>query len=252
LDTTATTALTAPRLLNAEQQQEKDELMEAGNEAFDAEAYSAAFECYHKASLLDPSDPEVWNALGLAYANQDYTREAWRSYRIALLADPDNLNALWYSCEFLYNQEDFLLCKILLQRYIALEEEPEALAEAEELLQEVTHLIGEDDAEVDIPDGIIDFDEENDGTEKLPAGFEEEGAEGPPVKPVVEEDEEEEVDDIEEVFDDEEANHQFVAGVHLQLADMSGKCGQCATALPADAPFCYACNAPVFYPDDVV
>jgi tetratricopeptide (TPR) repeat protein len=251
LDTTAIIALTAPRLLNAEQQQKKTELMETGNEAFDADAFSAAFECYHKAALLDPSDPEVWNALGLAYANLDYIREAWRSYRIALLADPDNLNALWYSAEFLYNQEDFELCRILLQRYIALEEEPEALAEAEELLQEVTHLIGEDDSEIDLPDGAADFDEENDGTEKLPAGFEEEGAEGPVVKPV-EEDEEEEEDDIEEVFDDEEASNRFVAGVALQLGDLSGKCKQCGTALPADAPYCYACNAPVFYPDDVV
>lgn len=251
METTATIALTAPRLLNAEQQQEKDELMEAGNEAFDAEAYSASFECYHKVSLLDPSDPEVWNALGLAYANMDYIREAWRSYRIALLADPDNLNALWYSCEFLYNQEDFLLCKILLQRYIALEEEPDGLAEAEELLQEVTHLIGEDDTDIDIPDGAADFNEENDGTEKLPVGFDEEGAE-PAVKPAADEDDEEEEDDLEEVFDDEEANHQFVAGVQLQLGDMSAKCGQCATALPADAPYCYACKAPVFYPDDVV
>lgn len=243
-----TSALTAPRLLNSEQQKTKDQLFEAGNEAFDAEAYQAAFECYHKASLLDPSDPEVWNSLGLTYANLDYPREAWRSYRIALLADPESLNALWYGAEFLFNQEDFELCRVLLQRYLQLEEDAEARDEAEQLLQEVTHLVGEDPPALKPRASDDDSDDDpGDGDAELPAGFGSEEADEP-----VSAKDDDDFEDDEPVEVDLPDAGAFYASVELRLGDLSHKCPHCSAALPWDAPYCYACNAPCFYSEGTV
>jgi tetratricopeptide (TPR) repeat protein len=243
----ASSALTAPRLLNKEQQEKKDQLLDAGNEAFDAEAYQLALECYHKASLIDPGDAEVWSALGLAYANLEYPQEAWRSYRLALLADPENLNALWYSCEFLYNQENLDLCRLMLQRYLQLEEDNDARAEADELLQEVTHLLGEEAAlsahrAVGVEADADDVDESED---ELPAGFDREDDGSAPVN-------EDDFEDEDSEGDPDFDSGTFYASVELRLGDLSSKCHNCATALPWDAPYCYACNAPCFYSESPV
>jgi hypothetical protein len=177
----------------------------------------------------------------MTYANLDFPREAWRSYRLALLADPENLNALWYSAEFLYNLEDFVLCQMILQRYLQLEDEPEQRTEAEELLGEVNHLIGEErELGVMVADDVEDADEA-----ELPEGFDEDEAK--PVAAIADEDED---DDL--VTDEDEVNlaeERFVAGVELRLGDLQHRCRECGTALPSDAPYCYACHAPCFYDD---
>jgi tetratricopeptide (TPR) repeat protein len=234
-------AITAPRLLSSEQQATKDELIEAGNDAFDAEAYQAAFECYHKASLIDSGDPEVWNALGMTYANLDYPREAWRSYRLALQADPENLNALWYSAEFLYNLEDFYRCHMILERYLQLEDEPDQRQEAEELLSEVSHLIG-DEPPVAAVDG--DDDAEEAEGDVLPEGFEEDEA---PARAPASEDEEDDDDLLAEEDEDLAQSEYFQANIRLRLNDLENRCRECGTTLPTDAPYCYACHAPCFY-----
>ena len=120
-----------------DKQAAKDELLAKGDEAFDAEEFEKALDFYHRATVLDGQDVNAWNALGMTYYNLDFPREAWRSYKLALHVDPDNLDSLWYAAEFLFNMEDYLLAKAFLTRYIERETEPERLANAKSLLEDV-------------------------------------------------------------------------------------------------------------------
>ncbi len=117
----------------------KRELMAKGDKAFDAEDFEKALDYYHRVTVLDGQDSTAWNALGMTYYNLDFPREAWRSYKLSLQVDPENLETLWYAAEFLYNMEDFLLAKAFLNRYIEREIDPDRLGAAKSLLVDAEH-----------------------------------------------------------------------------------------------------------------
>lgn len=237
----ATGGLLSRRQLVPDQQEKKQRLLEAGHEAFDQENYTRALDCYHRASVIDGSDSAVWSALGMTYANVDLHREAWRSYKLALVCDPDNVDALWYAAEFLFNLEDFFLAKAILERYISLEEDQVRREEARELLSEVLRQIGDDDDIRDRPrftgtEDPLEIDEDEDPLE----GFEIEDEQDFGGDDFAEEGSRLAVGDA----DDEE---EFIASLRLELSGMQAKCGKCSTPLPLDAPYCYNCLAPHIY-----
>lgn len=229
--------------LSEEEIKQKKRLLAAGDGAFDTEDFARALDCYHRASLLDGSDPVVWTSLGLAYANLDLVREAWRSYKLALIADGEALDTLWYAAEFLYNVEDFIVARPLLERYISLEDDPQRREEAMEMLAEVVRLIGDDDEIRDRPvfTGSDDSFElaDNDIDDLEGFGVDDEGED-------LDADNDDDYTDDDVPYDDE----QFVAGLQLELTGMGGKCPQCQTAIPVDAPYCYSCRAPHIYKDN--
>jgi len=243
MDTGASTVggLLGRRKLGPDQLENKQRLIEAGHTAFDAENYARALDCYHRASVIDSADSQIWTALGMAYANSDLHREAWRSYKLALVCDPDNIDALWYAAEFLFNLEDFRLARVLLERYVGLEEDERRREEAREMLAEAVRQIGDDDVIRDRPryTGTVDpleIEEEDDPLE----GFE------------IEDDSRRFADDDDDDafvpgivdFDDEQ---EFIANLNLELTGMKAKCQKCSTPLPLDAPYCYNCLAPHIY-----
>lgn len=239
---TAADEITTQRRLSEKEAEQKNRLLAAGDEAFDDEDYARALDCYHRASLLDGSDPVVWTSLGLAYANLDLVREAWRSYKLALVADGEALDTLWYAAEFLYNVEDFVVARALLERYISLEEDLQRREEAKEMLAEAVRLIGNDDEIRARPvftgsDDPLDFtDSELDDLEGF--GLDDEG-------------DDLDADNDDDYSDDDvaDSDEQFVAGLQLELTGMGSKCPQCHTAIPLDAPYCYSCRAPHIYKD---
>lgn len=213
----------------------KRELMAKGDEAFDADEYEKALDFYHRATVLDGQDVQAWNALGLTYYNLDFPREAWRSYKLALHVDPDNLDALWYAAEFLYNMEDYLLAKAFLTRYLEREVDPERLSSAKTMLEETEIGIAKSQEEEQADD---DEEDEEPDDEDLPEGFEVEDDED-------EDDEDEDYLDDDELMDDEDET--FVATLTLQLEGTDARCQNCSTRIPLDAPYCYHCLAPHFY-----
>jgi len=232
--------LLSPRALNAEDAEKKQRLVEAGNEAFDGEDYLRALDCYHRASIIDSSDGAVWCTLAMAYANLDMPREAWRSYKLALLADPDDLDTLWFAAEFLFNIEDFSISRVFLERYIGLEVDTHRQAEAHELLKEAVRQIGDDDeirerprySGSDDPDFGEEEAEDFEGFE-----FDDENAE-------LSDDD----DDLEDFFETSlDEDQEFQATLSLELTGMRSKCSHCSVALPLDAPFCYSCLSPHVY-----
>jgi tetratricopeptide (TPR) repeat protein len=242
--TSTTGGLLSKRQLSSTQKEKKSRLMEAGHEAFDAEEYTRALDCYHRASVIDSADAEVWAAVGMAYANLDLPQEAWRSYKLAMLCDPDDPKAMWYAAEFLFNIEDFRLAKIVLERYISLEEDALRLEEAHEMLSEASRLIGDDDDIRDKPrftgsDDLEEFDEEDEELE----GFEVEDESS-----FFEDDEDSSLYDTD--IEDEDSDQEFIASLNLELTGMRAKCHKCSTPLPLDAPYCYNCLAPHLYGGD--
>jgi tetratricopeptide (TPR) repeat protein len=235
--------LTTQRRLSEAEVEQKNHLLAAGDEAFDGEDYARALDCYHRASLLDGSDPVVWTSLGLAYANLDLLREAWRSYKLALIADGEALDTLWYAAEFLYNVEDFIVARPLLERYISLEEDAQRREEAKEMLAEAVRLIGDDD---EIRDRPV-FTGSDDPFERADVDVDDLEGFG-----LDDEDEEPDADNDDDYADDDMAydDEQFVAGLQLELTGMGGKCPQCQTSIPLDAPYCYSCRAPHIYKDN--
>ncbi|MBN2083004.1 hypothetical protein JW859_12465 [bacterium] len=243
MDNLAKTAggLLSPRDLSAEEQEKKRRLIEAGEEAFDAEDYMRALDCFHRASILDSSDGAVWCTLAMAYANLDMPREAWRSYKLALLADPDDGETLWYAAEFLFNIEDFSISRVFLERYIAMEGDVRKQSEAQELLKEVLRQIGDDDEIRERPryTGSDDPEIFEDDDEEDLDGFELEDEFG-------ESDSDDE--DLDDLFDAPlDEDHEFQANLNLELTGMRSKCSKCSVALPLDAPYCYNCLAPHIY-----
>lgn len=237
--------LLSKRKLSEEELKTKRELIEAGNAAFDDDDFQLALNQYHKASLIDGSDAGVWCSLGLTYANMGFSREAWRSYKLALQADPEHVDSLWYAGEFLFNQDDFELALPLLLQYLSLEKDEERIAEARELVEEMRAVVGPDETSTIDPLSLSGVDEE--GNELDPdddplEGFEfDDGIEAGDMDD----------DDIE--FSDEEDYEElpadaFRAGLQLVLTGMQAKCANCNTAIPEDAPYCYSCKAPHFYP----
>lgn len=235
----------AERQLSEEEAAQKRRLLAAGDEAFDAEDYSRAVDCYHRATILDGSDSRAWALLGLAFANLELNREAWRSYKLALVCDSEDLDTIWYAAEFLFNIEDFLLGKLLLERYVSRESDAEKLAEAAEMLAELRRLAPDDDEIRDRPrfTGSDDIEDESDDEEL--AGFEIEDDLGGAA-----EDEDEEFTDWQDDEYGEDAEDRFTASLQLELTGMAGRCGKCSTALPLDAPYCYNCLAPHLYEEE--
>lgn len=230
--------------------QTKEQLLAAGNAAFDADDYERALEYYHRATVLDGSDAAAWNALAMTYYNMDFPREAWRSYKLALHADTDNLQTLWYAGEFLFNMEDYTLSKMLLSRYVELESDAERAAEARALIAEAEELLGEE-GEPASPEAAqpasAGEDEEEPAEEDLPEGFgyEDEEDEGDSDDEDEDDYDEEESGEEEDLVDDE--GEVFVAGLGLQLTGTDAKCNSCGAGIPVDAPYCYRCFAPHFY-----
>ena len=238
--------LLAKRQLSADEQEKKQRLLAAGHEAFDDEDFSRALECYHRASLIDSSDAAVWSALGMAYANLDLVREAWRSYKLALASDETHLDTIWYAAEFLYNAEDFALARVLLERYISLEEDALRREEAREMLADALREIGDDDDIRERPRyaGSDDPEEDLSEAEDL-EGFEVEGED-----PADGDWDEEDEDDYVDAYFEESADDEFVASLQLELTGMAAKCSRCGTGIPLDAPYCYNCRAPHVYGEE--
>jgi tetratricopeptide (TPR) repeat protein len=243
--------LLAPRKLSAKEMAARAELIKTGDEAFDAEDYDRALECYHRASALDGSEPEIWAYLGLTFFNLDFPREAWRSYKLALTIDPEHTDSLWYAAEFLANMEDYLLAKLMLERFLVRETDSHQLSLARELLESVNqHLpasegkapsrqrsVEDDEENVEASD---DLDDEEDDLEEV-AGEDSELAD-------VDED-----GDFDDVLDEDDYGEQddeaFIAGLNLQLSGLETTCGNCGTPIPLDAPYCYNCKAIHFFRD---
>lgn len=225
----------------------KQRLVEEGNKAFDANEFERALDCYHRASLVAGADPEVWNLLGLAYMNLDFLEEAWRSYKLALQIDPDNLDSLWYAGEFLIDIEDLALARLVLGRYLELEEDESKRREAQEMFKEANLELGEDGNEP-VPLG---FAEENDLADDEKDSDELGGVEGD-AEPASSQGDEEDEDGVDGDYQaggetELEDPEQFVAHLSLQLVVADSKCNNCETAIPKDAPYCYSCKAPHFY-----
>lgn len=232
--------------------QTKEQLMAAGNAAFDADDYERALEYYHQATVLDGADAAAWNALAMTYYNMDFPREAWRSYKLALRADAENLQTLWYAGEFLFNMEDYTLSKMLLSHYVELETDPERAAEARALIVEAEELLGEEGESGGSKPGLPATggeDEEEQDEEELPEGFgyedEHDEDEGEDDGEAEDESDDEGYGEEEDLEDDDA--EVFVAGLGLQLTGTEAKCDSCGTGIPLDAPHCYRCLAPHFY-----
>jgi tetratricopeptide (TPR) repeat protein len=236
--------LLARRKLTEEDTQAKHELIEAGNAAFDDDDFELALKQYHKASLIDSADAATWCSLGLTYSNMGFTKEAWRSYKLALQADPEHVDSLWYAGEFLYNQEDLELALPILQQYIALEKDEQRLAEAKELVEEISAVVSADETGSINPlllSGVDSEGNELDPEEDPLEGFEFDDDAGGGA------------DDDDYDFDDDTDYEElpaetFQAGLQLILTGMQAKCANCSASIPEDAPYCYSCKAPHFYP----
>lgn len=235
----------AVRRAKANEKLSKEQLLAAGDSAFDNEDFEKALDFYHRATVLDGQDPVAWTALAMTYFNMEFVKEAWRSYKLALRADPDNTATMWYASEFLFNMEDYELARALLERYLEREVDPERLIEAKDMLAECEREIamrgGEAKAKPLIRSGDDEDIEDLDEDDELPEGYE-----------LDDEDEDDDFDDDdlddeldEESFDlDEES---FVATLVLQLNGQEAQCENCATRIPLDAPYCFNCLAPHFY-----
>lgn len=238
-----TGGLLSRRKLTEAQLLKKEQLMEAGHTAFDEEDYTRALDCYHRASVIDSADADVWSSLGMAYSNMDLPQEAWRSYKLAMLCDPDNTDTLWYAAEFLFNIEDFGMSLIVLERYISLEEDQAQLEEAREMLAEAQRQVGDDDDIRDRPrfTGSDDLDDFEDDEDLEGFEIEDEGDFA---------DDDQELVAVRTDLDDDDADDEFVASLSLELTGMRAKCSKCSTPLPLDAPYCYNCLAPHLYGGD--
>lgn len=233
----------AVRRAKANEKLSKEQLMAAGDSAFDNEDFEKALDLYHRATVLDGQDPVAWTALAMTYFNMEFIKEAWRSYKLALRADPDNTATMWYASEFLFNMEDYVLAKALLERYTERESDPERLLEAKDMLAECEREIAmRGGASKPKPMGRIseDEDDDEDEDEELPEGYEVDEEED---EDEFEEDDFDEMDDEDFDADDE----TFVATLVLQLNGQEAQCENCATRIPLDAPYCYNCLAPHFY-----
>lgn len=236
----------AARRAKANEKLTKEQLMAAGDSAFDDEDFEKALDYYHRATVLDGQDPAAWTALAMTYFNMEFPQEAWRSYKLALRADPDNTSTMWYASEFLFNMEDYELARALLERYVEREVDPERLLEAKDMLSECLREITVRGGSVQskgAPKPASDDDDDDwDEDDEIPEGFE------------VDEDDEDQddEDDLDDEFDEDafdDDDDTFVATLMLQLTGQDAQCANCATRIPTDAPYCYNCLAPHFYED---
>lgn len=237
--------LLAKRQLSPEELEAKRELIDAGNAAFDDDDFELALGKYHKASLIDGSDAGTWCSLGLTYSNIGFSKEAWRSYKLALKADPEHVDALWYAGEFLFNQEDLELALPLLLQYIALEKDEQRLAEAKAIVEEIRSVVSADETSSLNPlllSGVDAEGNELDADEDPLEGFEYEDEKG-----TAPGDDDDYDFDAEVEFEDL-PEESFQAGLQLVLTGMQAKCASCGAAIPEDAPYCYSCKSPHFYP----
>jgi len=222
-----------------ESAQKYRELLARGEEAFDQEDYKRALRLLNSAIQLSADQPHPWNLLGLTYQALGHEREAWRSFKFALRADPDDRLALWYAANFLFEQEDFPLAMTFISRYLELETDPEEVQEAEQLKKDISY-------------HLQSLEELNSGADSPHDDFEDdEDEEVPSDKFTV-------LDDGEEVIPDEDYSEEeeeleaaspsyFEADLDLMLTDRNSKCLSCGAALPTDAPYCYNCKEPHLY-----
>ncbi len=241
------------RELSTEQVDEFAQLMDKGHSAFDEEDFRLALDSYHQASVLDGSGAEVWSCLGLTFTNLAFPREAWRSHKLALAAEPDNVDSLWYAAEFLFNMDDFELANFILERYLQIETDRERLEEARALREECRAHMSEHGKKVPVlastgndddsdPD---DADDDEDDDELAGFGYDE-GDEDEPRGGADDDFEDEDfAADIDDVEDEGEL--AFVADMSVNLTGMSGKCSNCRMNIPEDAPYCFNCRAVHFY-----
>jgi tetratricopeptide (TPR) repeat protein len=238
----------AVRRAKASEKLTKEQLLAAGDSAFDDEDFEKALDFYHRATVLDGQDPVAWTAMAMTYFNMEFPQEAWRSYKLALRADPDNTSTMWYASEFLFNMEDYELARALLERYVEREVDPERLLEAKDMLAECQREIAVrgGGAKTKSAAKLVSDEEDDDWDEddEIPEGFD------------VDKDEDEDLEDEDELDDeyDEDAfdddDETFVATLVLQLSGHDAQCSNCATRIPADAPYCYNCLAPHFYEEN--
>jgi tetratricopeptide (TPR) repeat protein len=213
-------------------------LFERGEQALDAEDFRKALDQLNKASLLNPDNVEVWNLLGLTYQALGHDREAWRSFKFALRADPDDTHALWYAAQFLHEREDYPLALSFISRYIELETDANELKEAESLREDIKYHLQDIDVYRDAATSIDGYDEDE-ADEEVPAD-----------KFTILDENDEELDG-EDDFDDEPVElteeSDFLADLQLQLTDRNSKCTFCGAAIPTDAPHCFNCKEPHLY-----
>lgn len=221
----------------------KQALMDAGDSAYDEGDFSLALDRYHRACLLDRSDPRVWCALGMTYYSLDFNREAWRSYLLALMCAPADPDTLWYCAEFMAGVGGTALARIFLKRYLEAEEDAGRIAEARELLASLP---------ADAAEAALNEHDQAAAAELLagaavdPLSGAVEGGAAEAASADAPEEEAEEGGGEAEVYG-EAPEGAFIANLALQLEGIGAHCRHCATGIPYDAPYCYACLMPHFY-----
>jgi tetratricopeptide (TPR) repeat protein len=222
----------------------KRQLIEVGDSAFDEGDYMRALDNYHRASLVDHGDAAVWTALGLTFNNLDFSREAWRSYLLALSVEPNRADALWYASEFLFQLEDLALADLFLSRYIEVEQDAERLQEARQLQQEI-HAEAESrgiQLSADRADEAEALLENSDGStvaEQIDAAGQAEEEDEITMEDILLSDEELETEAL--------AGERFIPPLSLKLNGFESTCSHCGLQIPADAPYCWSCRMIHFY-----
>lgn len=235
----------------------KQALMTAGDEAYDAGEFALALDRYHRACLLDRSDPRVWCALGMTYYSLDFNREAWRSYLLALMCAPSDPDTLWYCAEFMAGVGGTELARIFIEKYLVVEAEPERLDEARELLATLPAAPADgqlSENERAAAASLLAGEAQSPASEPGGLGFDDEG--NPQVQRQDDsggsaENEAEDAATEERSAQAEEYSEApegaFIANMALQLEGAGATCQHCHTGIPLDAPYCYACLMPHFY-----
>ncbi len=212
-------------------------LVARGEEAFDKEDYRRALKLLNQATQINADDAHVWNLLGLTYQNMGHDREAWRSFKFALRADQEDPHALWYSAQFLFEQEDFPLAMDFITRYLEVETDPAELKEAEHLREDIAYnLRSMEDLNTGSEALSVDYDDDDDDEEVPSDKF-----------TLIDDDEEEEMEAFEDEPREPGDTRAFIADLQLMLTDRSSRCVYCGAALPTDAPFCFNCKEPHLY-----
>lgn len=113
------------------------DLLGIGSDAYDKDEFEEALEHFTGVIKLHPNHPEAYAMLGLTFSALGFTREAWRSFKLALKADANDPNTLFYAADFLTDQGDYEMAKILAGRFLEVEKDSEEKAEMDELLERI-------------------------------------------------------------------------------------------------------------------
>ena len=222
----------------------KQQLMSDGHAAFDAGDYARALDFYHRAALIDNTDSAVWTAIGLAFNNLEFPREAWRSYLLALQMDPRSPDALWHASEFLFEIEDLPLADLFLRHYLAAEQDAEKLEEARQLRHEIhTEAQARGVVLEQVRSAAAEEVLEGKSGAQVPLG--ETGSMGHEQD---DDDPEEELQLSEEELEEMAlSGSRFIPPLSLRLSGFDGRCQHCSLQIPHDAPYCWSCRMIHFY-----